>query len=155
MAAPVVHIQCRVVRRQKRIARVAKNGLNEIQITDQSPRDKEPNFHRLLLTIARHFWTKYRPDQQRDERTGRIGIVVRKRQVQQAGRRIHRMFEERGERRFGNDFLVTRNRQPAVGDVERALRCSSIIRRIVQHTVADTIRGPEFVLILIAVVRQR
>ena len=54
VAGPMFGVQPRVIFRQERIAAVAENGFDEIEIADQVARRKEPNLHRLFRGETRH-----------------------------------------------------------------------------------------------------
>ena len=139
VSTPVIDIERRIMCRQEWITCVAEDGFNEIQTADQSAWHEESDLHGLLITVSRNFRAEHRPDQQRYKRTSGIRFIMGKRQLQQARRRTHRMFEQCCESLFRHDLLITRNRQTAFCHMKRALSCATIVCRIVQHAVADTV----------------
>ena len=60
-------IQAGIVGGQIRVASIAENAFDEIQIGHQAPRRKKPDFHGFLANITRYLWANDRPDQQRNE----------------------------------------------------------------------------------------
>ena len=64
LSGPVLDIETRVVVRKVRVASVAENRLDEIQIRYERTRREETNFHSLFHADARHFRADQRSQQQ-------------------------------------------------------------------------------------------
>ena len=61
----MIHVEGSVVLWEERIARVPKNGFNEVQIADQISGNQKPNFHVLGGGESRHRWADQRPKKER------------------------------------------------------------------------------------------
>ena len=139
VSRPVLDIERRVVDRHERIARVAEDRLDEVEIADQRSRREEADFHCLLQTVAGDFGTDQRAQQDRDPIVGLLLLLRRERQLQQIEWRIHRVTEQFNVSPLGNGSLVSGDRQSTLGDMERADGCASIRPRVVQHSVSDAV----------------
>ena len=62
---------------------------------------------------------------------------------QQLLRRIQRLLQHAGEGLLRHRLLVTGNRQPALGDVKRALGGAPVAGRVVQHALLDAVAGDD------------
>ena len=155
VAAPVFHVERGIIFRQQRVARVAKNIFDEIQIAHQISGNEEAHLHRFLLGETGNRRANDGPQQQRDETFRRLRLRRGERQLHDFARRRQREREQLGERRFRHAQFVVGNRQAALGDVENSRRRAPVAARIVQHAVRDAVgiqnRGGKF----IAVNRQR
>jgi hypothetical protein len=58
VAAPVINVQARVIFRYQRVARVAENRLDKVEIADQRSGGEKTDLHRFFMTVIGHV----RPD---------------------------------------------------------------------------------------------
>ena len=151
VAAPVFGIERGVVFREARIAGVAEDAFDEVEIADETAGDEETDFHFLLGGKTRDGGADHGPEQQGDHafRGGRL-----RRQEGQAfhrGGRLQGMLQELGKNGLGHGLLVVGHGQAVLGDVENALRGAAVAQRIVQHALAHAVGsddvGPEDVAI--------
>ena len=155
VAGPMRRVQTGIVFRQIRVARVAEDALDEIQIAHQSAGHEKAHLHRLLGGGTGHFRTNHRPQQQRNKALGRFRERRRERQTQQFRRRLERGFEQASEDRLGHRFLVVRHRKPALGDMENSLRRAPVALRVVQHPLPHAVGIDDVGGKLVLVRRQR
>jgi hypothetical protein len=64
VAGPMGRVQPRVIFRQERVARVAEDRFDEIQVADQIARREEADLHGLLLDESRHRGADHGPHEQ-------------------------------------------------------------------------------------------
>ena len=151
VSAPVHGVERGIVVGQIRVAGVAEDAFDKVQIANQSTRDKETHFHRFLGSDSRHFRADHGAKQQRDEALGLCGQGRGEGKPQQLRRWPQSGFQQSPEDRFGHGLLVVRNGKPAFGHVENALRRAAVAFRIVQHPLTHAVRiddvGGKFVLV--------
>ena len=117
VSGPMRRVEPSVVFGKVRIAAVAENALDKIEVADQTAGRDKPDFHGLLrFTAGRR--TNQRPQQQRDETARGFLFIGGERQRQQIGRRIERRAPQRSESLFGHGSFVGWNRKPALRDVK-------------------------------------
>ena len=118
MPRPVVDVQPRIVGRKHRVAAVAEDALDEIQVADQGAGREKTDFHALFRLASGNFRTHHGPEQERDEHSGLVFLARGKGQRQQVLRRIERRPQQRREHPLGHRLLVAGDGQPALGHVE-------------------------------------
>ena len=149
VAGPVLDIEAGIVAGKKRIAAVAEDHLDEIEIADQRAGGEEAHFHGLILTDSGNRGTDDGAKQQRYKRSRRLIQIGGERQFQKIIRRADGAAEEFGEDTLGHGALVSGHGKSAFGDVKGPLRRAAVAARIVQDAVAQAIgfehAGGEFV----------
>jgi len=118
MARPVVDVQPGVVLRQHRVAAVAENAFNEIEVAHQTAGREETDFHALFRLEARNLGADQRTQQQGDEHLHLAGLADGEGQAQQVLRRIQRLAQQAGKRNSRDGLLVAGHGQAIVADVE-------------------------------------
>ena len=151
----MLHVQRRVVHRQIRVARVAEDAFNEVQVAHQIARHEEANLHRLLRAETRHGGAHERPQQQRDEAFCRLRLRRGEGQAQQRLRWLQSGLKHLRERALRHSLLIVRNRQATLGDVEDAGGGALVLGRVVQHALPHAIRADDVGMELVPVRRQR
>ena len=154
VAGPMFDIEARVVLRQIRIAAVAEDAFDEIQVACQVARCKETNFHAFLRGETGHFGTDNRAEQQRDEAFRRQRLGGGERKTHQRTRWIQREAQHFSERALRHADFVVGDRQAALGDVKNALGRAPVAFGIVQDAVGRAIGVDDFRTELVAVHRQ-
>ncbi len=154
VAGPAVHVERGVIRRQVRVAGAAEDALDEIQVGNETAGREEPDLEALLRRHLRHGGADERPQQEAHHRLHGALPVGRERQPQQLGRRPERCLEQPEIDRERHAGLVRRDRQPALGDVEDALRRSPVVDGIVQHAVVEPVARDQLVLVAVAIDRE-
>ena len=155
VAGPTVRVERGVVFGQVRVAAVAEDRFDEIEIGNQRTGDEEARFHTLFRNEAGHTRHDQRPQLQRNVTRRRHRLVGCEGQPHRFGRWIERQCEQARERQLGHGQLVVRNRQAAFDEVEDTGRRTPIARRVVQHAIAQAIAGEQRRLEVVAVRRQR
>ena len=156
VAGPVLDVEPGVVLGQVRVAGVAEDRLDEVEVADQAARGEEADLHRSSRRRRRA------PPGRRSaaaaaRRTsgsgsGRLAVNGTTSDV---GRRADGVPEQRGEDRRGHGLLVAGDGQPAFGDVERALGGAAVAARVVQDAVADAVRPQDRVAVAVLPLRDR
>ena len=154
MAGPVGDIEAGVVLGQDRIAGVAEDGLDEIEIAHQAAGGEEADLHRLLRADAGDLGADDGAEQQRAEQPGGLRPLGREGQREQLIGRVQGVLEELGEHGERDGDLVAGNGQPDIGDMERALGGAAVAARIVQDTVAQAVGVEPGVLEVVAAGRE-
>src|ERR1700693_5859190 len=91
---PVISIQPGIVLRQKRVAGVSKDALNEIEIADETARHDKPDLHRFFRGESRHFRTDDWPQEQRNKTLGLLFLCGGEWQAQLLWRRSECELEQ-------------------------------------------------------------
>ncbi len=151
----MIHVQGGIGLGQQGVAAVAENALDEVQIADQVAGGEEADLHGLLGLAAGDPRTHHRAQQQRDEHARRVRLVGRERECHQVLGRAHGLAKQVGKAALGHRLLVAGDRQPTLGDVERALGGAPIAGGVVQHPLANPVAGNDVRLELIGIHRQR
>ncbi len=155
VAGPVLGVEPGVVLRQKRVAGVAENRLDEVEVAHQARGGEETHLHALLGSDAGNLRADDRPEQQGDERPHQLGLRVRLRDGQQVGWRCESLAEQSREDGPRDGLLVAGDRQAALADVEGPLGRAAVAARVVQHAIADPVGGHIFIAVAVAVGRER
>ncbi len=135
MTQPVWPVQPRVVGGQVRVARVAEDRLDKIEVAHQRPGHEEPHLHRLLVAHAGHARLHQRPEHQRHPAPPITFDPINKRQPHQVIGRPHRGLDHVREHVLGHLALARGDGQAALGNVERARRGPPVVTGVVQHAV--------------------
>ena len=155
MTGPVVDVEGRIVLDQVRVAGIAEDALDEIQVADEIAGREEPDLHRFLGFHARYLGTDHRTQQQRHEHPCRVGLPGGEgNQAQRLGR-PQRVCEHAREHLPGHRLLVGGDRQSALGDMERALGGATVVGRVVQHALRGAEAGHDLRLESVLADRQR
>ena len=136
---PMFGIEGSVILREQRIAGVAEDALDEVEVGHQRSRHEEANLHALAGHHAGNLRADDRADQQRDHASRRFGSGSGERQMEELFRRLQRARQKVREHRLGNAFLVVRDGQPALGDMEDARSGPPVRLWIVQDSVAQSV----------------
>ncbi|MFT3915818.1 MAG: hypothetical protein QM704_17410 [Anaeromyxobacteraceae bacterium] len=134
VAAPAGDVERGVVLGEERVARVAEDGLDEVEVRHQAAGGEEAHLHRARGRAVGGR-ADDRPQEERGPHPGRIGARPGEGEGEHAARRVERGVEERGERAARHLELVGGDGQPAVGDVEDALRGAPVGGRVVEHAL--------------------
>ena len=151
VAGPMLGIESGIVVGEIRIARIAENAFDKVEIADQSARHKEAHLHAFLRRHSRHPGADHRTEQEGNKALGRGRKGRGEGQAQQLRRGIERRLEQSSEDRLRHRLLVVRHRQTPFGHMKNALRGTAVALRIVQHTLAHAVGiddvGRKFVLV--------
>ena len=151
MTGPVFRIERGIIFRQVRIACVAKDAFDEVEICHQRTRNEKTRFHRALGSRVRHGRTNERTYIKRNKAFRRLRRRGGKGQPEQFGGGIHRLLEKAAENFRGHRLLVVGHGQAEVGDVKNSLGGASIAARVVQYALADAMRRENFALVPICI----
>ena len=139
VAGPVLGIEGRVVFRQVRIAGIAEDAFDEIEVGDKGAGDEEAGLHRALRGETRHGGAHDGPQVERDETPGGRGGRGGERQPEQVGGRMEGVVQQPPEDGGWHGLLVVGHRQAERGDMKDALRGAPVAARVVQHALAHAI----------------
>jgi len=137
---PPGYVERGVVLGQVRVARVAEDRLDEVQVRDERPGREEADLHRAgRVSIGPG--ADLRADEQRDEGRDGLRLAAREGQREHVAGRAERRREERREGGTRDLDLVGRHRQPAVRDVEDPLRGAPVGGRVVEDALLRPVGG--------------
>ncbi len=146
VSGPSLDVERRVVPRQVRVARVAEDALDEIQVGDQSTGHEESHFHPLFRRDLRDRGADQWTQEERDHRLHRLGPVGCEWQPHERGGRAQRLLEEPEICCEWHTQLVGRNGKATFGDMKDALGGPAIVDRVVEDAVVETIARHQLVL---------
>ena len=155
VAGPMLGVETGVVFRQIRVAAVAEDVFDEIEVADEVARREKTDLHGFLRREAGHFGADDRPEQQRNKALGGLRLRGGERQAHDFARRIEGEAQQFSEHGLGHADFVVGNGQAAFRHVKDALGRAAVAVGIVQHALLDPVgienAGGEF----IAIHRQR
>ena len=143
VSGPGLGIERRVVLREVRIAAVAEDPLDEIEVGHHRRRGDETGLHTSFDGVAGHGRNHDRAQEQGDPARGTLKVVRGVGQHQRLVRRKERLFHQPSERLPRHRDLVVLDRETALGDVEDALGGASVVGRVVQDAVDEAVAGQE------------
>jgi len=136
---PGGRIQRRIVLRKLRVAGVAEDAFDEVEVADQAAGDDEAGLHGLGAATSGHRRHHQRAQQQRHEAGRRVRLVRGVGQDHVFARRLHGQREQPGEHILADDDLVVRNGQAAFCNVEDTGGGAAVVGRIVQHAIGQPV----------------
>jgi len=136
---PVVDIEGGIILRQVRVAGIAEDGLDEIQVGYQAARGEHADLHVFCGQHPRHFRSHRGAQQQRCPDSGAVRLCCRDRQTQQIFRRSQRRLQQPGKHGCRDLALVVRNRVAAGRDMEHAAGGAPVMARVVQHALQQPV----------------
>ena len=145
MPGPVHAVQCSIIFRNKWIARIAEDGLDEIEIANEAAGCEESDFHRFVFAIAGHLRADQWTYQQGHKGLGRDRIGLSERQLQKHFGRCYGVLKQFRKGVLRNASFVTRNRQPTFGYMKRSLRGSSVGAGIMENAICHAVGADQFV----------
>ena len=154
VAGPVFGIEPGIVFREVRIAGVAKDALNKIEIAHQIGRHKKPGLHGFLRGKPRHLGADNGPEKQGDKAFRGLRTSGSKGQSQQAAWRRQGEGEQFGEHSLRHGQFVGRNGKAPFGNMENALSRAPVAARVVEHPLLDAIGADDVREKLIPIHRQ-
>ena len=143
VAGPGLRLQRCVILRQVRVATVAEDALDEVEVGHEPAGHDEAGLHALLTHVARHRRGDEGTQLERDEAGRRVRLVGGVRQHEVDLRWLERELEEPREHRLGHTDLVIGDRQAALGDVEDACGGAAIVGRVVQDAVREPVAAQQ------------
>jgi len=138
VTGPVERVESGVVFGEGRVAGVAEDGLDEIEIAHEGSGGEEADFHGLFGVAARG-GADERTEKEGDPAGGAIGLAGGVREGHERGGRLERGGPESGEGGFGDGGLVGGHGESALGDMEQTLGDAAIGDGVVEHALRDAI----------------
>ena len=138
VAGPVGHVESRIIFREMRVAAVAEDPFDEIEIAHQAAGSEEARLHgsRRVASGGR---THKRAKHQGNEKMRRLVLARGEGQLEYVARRAKRGGEQGGKGLLGNRLLVGGNREAAFGNMEDAARGAAVTRWIVQNALRNPV----------------
>ena len=155
VAGPGLRLQGGVVLRQVRVAAVAEDAFDEVEVGHEPTGDDEPGLHALLAHVAGHGRGNQRTQLEGDEAGRRHLLVGGVGQHKVDLRGLERELQQAGEDGLRHADLVIRDGQATLGDVEDAGRGAAVVRRVVEHTVRQPVAAQQRRGVGVSVVGQR
>ena len=152
--SPGFKVHSRVVFPQERIARVAENALDEIEIAYERPRGEKAYLHSFFSLAVRNRRAHSRAQVEGNPRPALALLGGRERKLEQLVGRVKRARPQIFENRLGHGLLVGGNRKAALGDVEYARRRAPVAARVVQNALPYAVGGHERAFVPVAVRRE-
>ena len=121
-----------------RIAAVAEDGFDEIEVGDEGPRGKEADLHRFGgLAAGRR--ADRGAEKEGNEKPGRVLLVGGEREGEKVRRGGQRRFQQGREGAFGDGLFVGGNRETALDDMENALGGAAVTDGIVEDSLGNAV----------------
>ena len=139
VTGPAVDIEAGVVFGQIRVAGVAEDGFDEIEVGNEGAGCEEADLHAFLADEAGDGGHHERAQHERDEALGLFGPAGGVGQAKQVVGRAQGEAEHPREGDLGDGEFVVGNRQAAFGDVENALGGAAVLGGIVEDAVAQAV----------------
>ncbi len=139
LAGPAADIEAGVVVGEERIAGVAEDRLDEIEVGDEPARGEETDLEGLLRAHPGDRRADDRSQEERDPEGRLVPAPAGEGQAEQVARRLEGDAEERGEDRLGHGLLVGGYGQPLLGDVEDALGRAAVLLGIVEDALGHAV----------------
>ena len=143
VAAPVLDIEGGVVLGQVRVAGVAEDRLDEIEIADEVAGGEEARFQAELGTVAWDFGPDRGAEHQRDPAIGLILLAGGEGEFEQLLRRLHRHAEQADEGFARHLALVASNGEPTLHNVKGPGGGAAVAAGVVQNAVLDAVGGDD------------
>ncbi len=134
VAGPVLDVESGVVLRQIRVAPIAENAFDEIEIAYKTSRSEEANLHGLCGILPRR-WANQRPQEKRHPQPRLVVLTRCEWQHHQIVRRTKRGAKQRREDGDGNRCLVGGYWKTAFSDVKDSFRRTAIALRVVKDAL--------------------
>mmetsp|Transcript_106635 Transcript_106635/g.318737 ORF Transcript_106635/g.318737 Transcript_106635/m.318737 type:complete len:666 (+) Transcript_106635:1540-3537(+) len=154
VAAPVLHIERRIVPWEARVPGIAEDGLHKVHVGDHGARRHQPDLHALLLAEAGHLRADHGAQQHFDPSPPRLILICCVGHLERRGGWVEGGIQEPAVCDQGHHLLVVRRREPAFSDVEDTLRRALVIERVVENPVLASPRLDEVVRKAVAVAGQ-
>ncbi len=143
VAGPGLRLQGGVVLRQVRVAAVAEDAFDEVEVGHEPTGNDEPGLHALLTHVAGHCRGNQRTQLEGDEAGRRHLLVGGVGQHEVDLRGLERELQQPGEDGLRYTDLVVRDGQATLGDVEDACGGAAVVRRVVEHTVRQPVAAQQ------------
>ena len=151
VAGPMFGIETGVVFGKIRVATVAKDAFDEVEVGNEVSGGKKPDLHAALLGNTGDFWANDRAEKQGNKNFRRVLAGSGKGQDHDVLGRVEGRVEQARKRGQRNGFFIRRHRKSTFSDVEYTLGRASvgggIVANTLMHTVGTQDRGFKFVLI--------
>ena len=144
-----------VVFRQKRIARVAENAFDEVEVAYERPGSEKADFHSLFAVAVGDCGADRRAQIERNPRFRLLLLSRCKWKLEHFFGSVEHMRPEVFEDRLGDGFLVGGHGESALGDVEDPRSRAPVVVRVVQNPLTHAVGGYERALVGVAIGRKR
>ena len=159
VAGPAACFEGRVILGEMRIAGIAKDLLDEVEVRDQGAGGEQADLAALVRAraLGQRGWEDRHHEganQQRDEQVGGRAAGRGVGDLKAVARRLHGRLKEPGVGNLGDFFFIARNGEAAGADMEGPRSLAAIRLGIVEHALAHPVAGQNRAAVFIAVRRQ-